>query len=148
MKEFIGNYKHGKKGTRLYRIWHDMKTRCCNKNTIYYKNYGGRGIDVCNEWREDFMAFYNWSIANGYKDNLSIDRIDNNEGYSPDNCRWVDRKTQQRNKRNNRYITINGETHCLMEWCELLNLNYFTVHARINKRKWSIKKALGIKEAR
>lgn len=118
--------------TRLYNIWRKMKARCYNKNTMQYRDWGGRGIKVCDEWRNNFQAFYNWSMTNGYQEDLTIDRIDNNKGYSPSNCRWVDVKTQARNKRNNRNITINGDTYCLTDWCKVLNLNYKKVHNRIN----------------
>lgn len=123
-----------------------MKDRCYNINSKDYKNYGRRDIAVCSEWKDDFMTFYDWSIHNGYDDTLTIDRIDNNKGYEPSNCRWVDMKTQQRNKRNNKYFTYDGETHCITEWCEILGLNYNTVMTRINKYKYPIKRALQLEE--
>lgn len=135
------NRTHKKSNTHLYYIWRSMRYRCYNKHTKAYKNYGGRGIAVCSEWKDNFMAFYNWSMANGYNDNLTIDRIDNDKNYSPNNCRWVDRKQQGRNRRSNILITINGETHCLIEWCEILGLKYNTVNTRI-RRGWCIEKAL------
>lgn len=138
--------KHGKRKTRLYRIWANMKTRCYNPNYTQYKDYGGRGITVCNEWKNDFQAFYDWSISNGYNDILQIDRIDNNKSYEPSNCRWVDRKTQGRNKRNNRNYTINGETHCLSEWCLSLGLKNSTVRMRLDKYNWTIEKALELED--
>lgn len=131
---------------RLYHVLQGVKNRCYNVNHNAYNRYGGRGITVCEEWLNDFQTFYDWSMNNGYQDDLSIDRIDNNKGYSPDNCRWVDRKTQQRNRRTAINITIDGETRCLSEWCELLNLKYATVHKRLTKYGWSIEKALELKE--
>ena len=90
-------YRHGKRNTRLYRIWSGMKSRCLNKNNVKYKNYGARGIKVCDEWKNDFMAFYNWAISNGYRNNLSIDRINNDDNYEPDNCRWITLQAQNWN---------------------------------------------------
>lgn len=138
--------KHGLYNTRLHSIWNSMITRCYNKNRKSYKNYGERGIKVCEEWRNNFQAFYDWSMSNGYNDNLTIDRIDNDENYSPNNCRWVDYKTQARNRRSNRKYTINSETRCLSEWCEILNLNYSTVIKRLDICHWSIYKALELRD--
>lgn len=94
---------HGKKNTRLYRIWNGMKSRCFNKNDQDYCNYGGRGITVCEKWRHDFMAFYDWAVANGYDDSLSIDRVNNNGNYEPDNCRWATTSQQNSNRRKYRW---------------------------------------------
>ena len=95
--------KHGKSNSRLYRVWATMKNRCHNPNTERYRYYGGRGITVCDEWRNDFQKFYEWAISNGYDENApfqqcTIDRIDNDKGYSPDNCRWVDMNAQRHNR--------------------------------------------------
>lgn len=118
-----------------------MKSRCYNITSDRYNDYGGRGIIVCDEWKNDFQEFYNWAMDNGYQDELTIDRIDVNGNYGPDNCRWISMKEQSRNKRNNRLYTINGETYCLIDWCERLNLNYNSMIARLN-RGWPIEKAL------
>lgn len=128
--------KHGKRHTRLYTIWLNMKDRCCNKNTPSYKNYGARYINVCDDWQHDFMNFYNWAMDNGYQEGLTIDRIDNNKGYSPDNCHWTTPKQQCNNKRNNVYLTYNGKTQTMMQWSEELNIPYYTIKTRHHKG-WS-----------
>lgn len=133
---------HGKSDTRLYYIYCHMKARCYNKNDNRYSDYGGRGIKMCSEWLNTFQAFYNWSLNNGYQDNLTIDRIDNNKNYEPNNCRWVTLEQQNRNKRNVKLYTIQGKTHCLREWCTILNINYKTIHKRLHVHKWDIEKAL------
>lgn len=89
---------HGKSNTRLFRIWSGIKTRCYTESSTSYKKYGSKGITMCDEWKDDFQAFYDWSITHGYSDDLSIDRIDGDKGYSPDNCRWTDIYTQNRNR--------------------------------------------------
>lgn len=134
------NYKHGLRNTRLFSIWSNIKTRCLNSNTPSFKHYGFRGIKICKEWL-DFKVFYDWSISNGYSDNLTIDRINNNGIYEPSNCRWVDMRTQTRNTRNNHFYTIDGVSKPLIEWCEIYKINYKTVRDRL-KRKWSIERAL------
>lgn len=121
-----------------------MKDRCYNTNCKRFKDWGGRGIAVCSEWRNDFMSFYNWSMANGYKEGLTLDRIDNNGNYEPYNCRWITTKQQARNRRSNINYTINGVTRCILEWCEILGLNPKTVYQRIHYYNWTIERALEI----
>lgn len=133
--------KHGLHKTKIYEVWHHMKQRCYNSKSTGFKHYGGRGISMCDEWQSDFMTFYNWSINNGYREDLSIDRIDVNGNYEPSNCRWITMKEQQRNTTVNRIITYNNETHCLAEWAEILEINKETLNTRINKLKWTIKRA-------
>ena len=138
------NQTHSKSHTKLYTIYNNMKQRCYNNDNPRYNDYGGRGIAVCDEWLNDFMSFYKWAMNNDYKEGLTIDRIDNAGNYEPDNCRWVSMTTQNRNKRNNVNYTINGETHCLKEWCEILGLKYGTVKKRIYCYHWNIHKALEV----
>lgn len=125
--------KHGMVGTRIYNIWKDMKRRCYCKTRKDYSRYGGRGITICDEWLHDFQAFFDWAMVNGYKDDLTIDRIDSNKGYSPDNCRWATIKEQDNNKRNNRLLTYNGKTQTVTQWAEDLNINESTLRSRIDR---------------
>ena len=124
---------HGKSNTRLYEIWTDMKQRCLNPNQKTYKYYGGRGITICEEWLDDFMNFYDWAMENGYQDKLTIDRIDVNGKYEPNNCRWVTMETQLRNTRRNHFIEINGERHTIAEWARIYEINPQTINSRIRK---------------
>lgn len=100
------NVKHNMSSSKLYKVWQGMKTRCYNKNFIYYKNYGGRGIKICDEWLDNFNTFYKWAINNGYKEGLTIDRINNDGIYEPSNCRWITRAEQNRNQRKNKRVCI------------------------------------------
>lgn len=113
-----------KKYKRLYSIWTNMKTRCNNPHTPEYRRYGGRGVKICSEWENDFPAFLSWSMKNGYKSNLSIDRINNDEGYSPSNCRWADNFTQQSNKSNNVKINSTHGEITAKQWCRENGVNY------------------------
>ena len=130
-------FKHGLTNSSLYTKWSGMIQRCCNTNSANFYRYGGRGITVCDEWKNNFISFYNWAINNGYSDELTIDRIDNNKGYYPDNCRWITRKQQMSNTRNNHYITYNGVTHILTFWAKLLNVNVETLRYRVNHNNFS-----------
>ncbi len=143
---------------RLNTIFRSMKTRCYNPNCIEYSNYGGRGITICDEWlnservktlgrvTKGWLAFKEWALLNGYQDNLSIDRIDNNKGYSPDNCRWADSKTQANNRGDFVFkITYKNRTQTLKQWCEELGLKYQTILKRIQVHHWSVEKALETK---
>lgn len=122
---------HGEKNTKLYGVWSTMKARCHNKNTAAYKDYGLRGISVCDSWKNDYMEFRRWAYETGYTDGMSIDRINNDLGYCPDNCRWADKRTQANNRRSNRIYTIDGETHNLTEWSNLYGINPKTLFTRI-----------------
>lgn len=119
-----------------------MRQRCSNKNLSCYKNYGGRGISVCDEWKDSFESFYEWAICNGYKEGLSIERINNNGNYCPDNCKWIKKSAQANNRRRNKHIEYKGETHNLSEWCNILGVSYSLVHNRMNKLGWSFERAV------
>lgn len=136
---------HGKSKTKLYNVWFDIKRRCYNPKRENYKDYGGREIKICDEWKNNFEKFYNWANENGYKEGLSIDRIDVNGDYEPKNCRWVDNYTQANNKTNNFLITYNGETHTATEWSKIVGIKATTILHRIKKYGWSIEKALNTK---
>lgn len=113
----------GNRKNRLYRIWSAMRERCYRRNAQNYPAYGGRGITVCNEWKNDFLPFKTWALSHGYTGGLSIDRINPNGNYEPTNCRWVSAKRQQQNKRNNKRITVNGESLCVSEWADRLGVS-------------------------
>lgn len=133
---------HGLKDHRLYSIWCNMKSRCYNRSNHGYKNYGGRGIKICKSWKNTFINFYKWAISNGYADNLTIERCDNNGNYTPSNCRWATRMEQCRNQRSNILLTYNGETLCLADWAKRKGMRVTTLRGRINKN-WTTDEALG-----
>ena len=136
------SYVHGMSKTRIYREWQGMKCRCYTKSNTSYKNYGGRGIEVCEDWLNDFAAFYEWAISNGYSDDLTLDRIDVNGNYEPDNCRWVSMIIQDNNKRNNVHLENNGEKHTIAEWSRIIgSKDRHCVSDRL-KRGWSVEKAV------
>lgn len=136
---------HGGSETRLYHVWHSMKERCYTKTHKAYSDYGGRGITICSEWL-DFANFRKWAMDCGYNENApqwacTLDRIDVNGGYFPQNCRWVDMSEQSKNKRNNMQIKYNGETHTLSEWAKILEIGYQTLYARLTVHKMPVEKA-------
>jgi len=133
---------HGKRHHPLYLRWSTIKTRCTNKKHEHYKYYGGSGILMCSEWSNNFSAFYEWAINNGYEDNLEIDRIDNNKGYSPDNCRWVNKHEQAVNRRNSVFLSDGIVEKPLRDWCSEKNVGYKLAHARY-KKGWSFNKIFG-----
>lgn len=141
---------HGLSDTRIYKIWVSMHLRCEKNYANNYERYGGRGIKVCKEWY-NFNNFFN-DMSKSYikhtkeygEKNTSIDRIDNNKGYSKNNCKWETVKNQARNRRSNRLFTYNGKTQCLTDWCIELNLKYEKIIQRINKLNWPFEKAITI----
>lgn len=132
---------HGGTGTRLHSIWSGMRTRCNNPNDANYLLYGARGITICDEWN-DFTVFRDWAYSHGYDDELTIDRIDCNGNYEPDNCRWVDIVTQANNTRSNHMIEYEGESHTMAEWSRIMNIPYHRLKDRINKCGWDVERAL------
>lgn len=135
---------HGMCFSRLYHIWNGMKQRCENPNTISYKYYGGKGVNVCKEWRDSFESFKDWAISHGYSDDLTIDRIDANGDYCPENCRWATNKEQQNHTSYNRLYTYCGETHNVMQWAEKVGMSANMLYKRL-QRGWDIERALTTK---
>lgn len=136
------NTVHGASRTRLYNTWRGMRERCENPAHKSYSDYGGRGISVCVEWK-DFTVFQKWALSSGYKDGLSIDRIDSDGNYEPPNCRWADKQQQSRNRRSNHLITYKGQTKTVTEWAEQFHINRYTLTMRL-KAGWSVEAALEI----
>ena len=132
---------YGFSGTRLYSIWLGMLSRCENPNMKNYRYYGARGISVCEEWH-NFENFRMWAICNGYKEGLTLDRINNYKQYSPSNCKWATMKEQTNHRRNSKLVTINGETHPISEWAKIVGIKEGTIRSRIWCRGWNTKKAI------
>lgn len=124
---------HGESHTRLYSIWRGMNKRCYQKSTYGYKHYGGRGITVCDEWRGSYEAFRDWAVINGYNDKLTLDRINNDKNYCPENCRFVDFEVQENNRRNNRKVTYNGVTLNLGQWQKITGIPKTTLSRNLDK---------------
>ena len=133
LENLTAAHTHRMSGTRLYEIWQGIKKRCYNLHDVRYDRYGGRGIKVCDEWREDFRAFCNWATQTGYDETLTIDRIDNDGDYCPENCRWTNPQEQARNRSSNIRITIGNATKTLTEWCEIFQLDSKTILARYHR---------------
>lgn len=131
------NTKHNLNDTRLHNIWVKMKQRCLNSKDVAYKNYGARGISVCDKWLNDFKAFYDWAINNGYSDNLTIERINVNGNYCPENCTWITKSQQCLNTRKNVFLTYNGMTKTIKEWADYFNVSYSAFFHRV-ERGWDI----------
>lgn len=132
---------HGLTNSRIYHIWRGIKDRCYDEKKDSYPYYGGRGITVCGEWQNDFQAFYDWAMANGYDENLTIDRIDTNGNYEPSNCRWATMEEQQNNKRNNRFFNIEGQALTLPQISKKYNINLYVLKNRVRKG-WDITEAV------
>lgn len=142
------NTKHGLSNKEaLYGTWKNMKRRCYSPNDKRAKFYSGKGVIVCDEWRNDYSAFRNWALANGYKEGLTIDRIDNNGNYCPENCRWATAKIQANNQSRNRLLTYNGETLTMSEWADKLGITYGTINHRV-QRGWSMARIVSTPQRR
>lgn len=130
--------------SRLYHIWIGMRSRCNSPKSDAYKNYGGRGIRVCDEWNNDFEIFQRWAIENGYASDLTIDRIDVDGDYEPLNCRWITRDEQAKNKRNNNSICIDGDERIIADWERIIGGSQGVIYHRL-KSGWTEEKAIGTK---
>lgn len=130
--------KHGGCGERLYSVWKSMRQRCYNPNSADYHNYGGRGIEICAVWSGDdgFSRFREWAEASGYAPGLEIDRINNNEGYAPENCRWVTKNVQANNKRNNIVVECGGVTRTVSQWAQQIGADDRKIRQRLRKLGW------------
>lgn len=135
------NKKHGMSNTKLYDKWLSIKFRCYNPKFIEYDRYGGRGIVMCDEWKDNFMSFYNWAISNGYADGLTIERKDINGNYCPENCCWIPLKLQARNTSRTVFLEYKGTKKSMAEWAEQYNISYSAFSQRI-KHGWNIEEAL------
>lgn len=138
-KMSLGNTKHGLSKSRIYGIWKNMINRCYREKDIHYQAYGARGIKVCDEWKNDSSKFFEWAFANGYRDNLTIERIDNDKDYCPENCTWIPKEQQPKNKRQNILITYKGKTMCASDWAKETGINANAIRYRF-KHGWSADK--------
>lgn len=127
-----GNYHHEAHKNRLYKIWSGMKERCYRKKHTHYRDYGGRGITVCEEWKNDYVTFRDWALKNGYRDDLTLDRIDVNGNYEPSNCRWISKKEQFKNTRRNRVLEYKGEKAILRDMARKYGIKPTTLKERLN----------------
>ena len=139
------NTKHGLSTHPLYGQWQNIKNRCYNKNILEYKSYGAKGIKVCEEWKNNFMPFYNWAQDNHWELGLQVDRIDGTGNYEPNNCRITTCLQQSRNRKNNINIFLNGKSMCLKDYCAELNVNYNMVRYRFKDLNWSLEKSISTK---
>lgn len=143
----IANTTHHDTDSRLYNVWSAIKRRCYNKTVPEYKRYGARGITMCDEWRDDYGSFMKWAFDHGYDPNAkrgecTIDRIDNDKGYSPENCRWVPISVQANNHSANRRINYEGKSYTISELAQKFNIEYSKFYQRVKKYDWDIEKAI------
>ena len=143
----MGRKKHGdsKNKSHLYNSWRGMRARCYNKKDKSYYWYGARGITICDEWKNDYTAFKEWALSNGYEEGLTIERIDTNGNYEPSNCCWKTRKEQANNTRKNHLVEYNGKVQTISQWAEELNIDHDVLFSRINKFHWTMERAVNTK---
>lgn len=137
-----GDARKGYEYSNLYKSWSEMKRRCNNPKDMKFNSYGARGIKVCKEWSEDYSVFKDWALKNGYQKGLTIDRVDVNGNYCPENCRWANNKQQSRNKQDTVYVVYQGKKIALIQLCEDLNISYTCVYQRLYKLGWDVEKAV------
>ena len=135
----IGELPNGSvKSERLYSRWNVMRRRCYDKNFIVYRYYGGRGIRVCEEWRKTYLPFQEWALSHGWREDLTLDRIDTDGDYSPDNCRWITIDEQQRNRgRFNIKVTVGGVTRLICDWADYIGVKRSSITSRVTRYGWS-----------
>ena len=138
------NYKHGLSNTKLYSVWQDMKTRCYYEGKENYNAYGGKGITICDEWLNNFVVFYDWSLANGYTEFLTIERIDNNVGYNPSNCKWIPLKSQYDNRTSNKMFEYQGELKNIKAWSVQFDMSYQMLRKRLVVNNMTVEQAITI----
>lgn len=142
LKNMKTTLRHNMSNSRLYHVWASIKRRCNAPSDKNYKNYGSRGIKMYKEWADSFETFMAWALNNGYSDSLTIERIDVNGDYCPENCTWIPANEQQKNRRTCYSITYNGRTQNLVDWCNELNLPYKLIHNRIHKLGWTFVRSI------
>lgn len=136
---------HGYSQEKLYRVYHGIKRRCYNQNSKDFNNYGGRGISMCNEWKEDYMAFRNWAIEHEYQEGKQIDRINNDGNYEPNNCQFISQQENTRKKDNVNKLMYNNKEYTLSELSKICNISADRLRDRIIQKKWTIEEAITIK---
>ncbi|MBW7573895.1 hypothetical protein [Caproiciproducens faecalis] len=129
------------KTNQLYRCWENIKSRCSNPKDSHYHYYGEKGVTVCDDWKNSYSSFKSWALQNGFMPGLTIDRIDVNGNYCPENCRWITQKEQCSNRTSNRILTYNGVSHTVTQWSEIVGISANTIFARLD-RGWSTEKSL------
>lgn len=138
------NRTHGMTKSRLYYEWTNMKSRCYYAKNVMFHSYGGRGIQVCEEWKDSFECFMKWALLNGYEDNLTLERINVDANYCPENCKWIPRYEQCLNTRRNHFVTAFGRTQTIKEWSVESGIKYDTIERRLNSYGWDPEKAVSV----